>query len=233
MKVFVVNLDHDVEKLAKVSERLRNIGVEFERIPAVSGRALPTEEKTLAKNRFRLWCSIGRPLQDGELGCALSHLNIYRKMLAEGIQNALVLEDDVLFDDRLPEQMRRVEPFMSSGVPRVVLLSDRSHAAVEEWVVKPAKKDFGTFAYAINIPAAQAILKSNYPVCRPCDHWHYWRGCGLIELYHAYPTVCDYDHSSESGTAPGFKVSDLPMHRWILHKSLRLIGKTLDALLPA
>ena len=222
-----------MEKLAKVSERLRNAGVEFERIPAVLGRALPADAKAVAKNRFRLWCSIGRPLQDGELGCTLSHLNIYQKMRDDGIPCALVLEDDVTFDERLPEQMRRVESFMASGVPRVVLLSDRSHAAVEEWVVKPAKKDFGTFAYAINLSAASAILRANKPVCRPCDHWHYWQRRGLIELYHAYPTVCDYDHSAGSQTAPRFSVSDLPPHKWVLHKLLRLVGRAFDAMLPA
>ena len=233
MKVFVVNLDHDVEKLAKVADRLRSVRTEFERFTAVFGKSLTADEKASAKNQFRIWCSIGRQLQDGELGCALSHLNIYRKILADGIQSALVLEDDVVFDERLPEQMRRVFGFLQTTIPCVVLLSDRCHAGVAEWTISPAVKDFGAFVYAINFSAAKTILQANYPICRPCDHWHYWCGRGLIELYHAYPTVCDYDHSLGSGTAPQFRVSDLSLYKWVVHKALRLVGKTLDRLLPA
>ena len=233
MNVFVVNLDQDAEKLTAISVRLKALGIDFERFPAVCGKCLPDDEKRRAKNRFRLWCSIGRPLQDGELGCALSHLGIYRRMCATGMRKALVLEDDVLLDDRLPEQMNRVEEFLCLDVPRVVLLSDRTHAGIDEWMIKPAVGDFGTFAYAINYSAAAAIIRANYPVCRPCDHWRYWRKHGLIELYHAYPTVCDYDHAISSSTSPKCRVADLPLHKWVLHKMKRAIGKSIDKVLPA
>lgn len=227
----MVNLDRDVDKWTSVSERLEKTGIAFERFPAVYGRSLSHQDKRISLNRFRVWCAIGRPLQDGELGCALSHIDIYRKMMVERISCACVLEDDVVFDARLPQQMEMVESFLCTDSPRVVLLSDRTHQGLKEWEILPAERDFGTFAYAINLSAARAILKANFPVQRPCDHWHVWRRHHLIELYHAYPTVCDYDHSAASATAPTFLVAALPLSRRIFHKAKRVIGKTLDSVL--
>lgn len=232
MKTFVVNLDREKEKLQTVAKRLAKVGVPFERFPAVYGKALSIEEKRAAKNPFRIWCAIGRPLQDGELGCALSHLGVYRRMLSDGLKSVCVLEDDVVFDERLPRQLERVENFLQTDIPRVVLLSDRTHFACTEWKILPSRHDFGTFAYAINLAAAKAILKANYPIQRPCDHWRKWVACGKIELYHAYPTACDYDHSVESGTADPHRVANYPVLKFIVHKVKRLLGRTFDIILP-
>ena len=38
----------------------------------------------------------GRDIGIGEIGCALSHLSIYNKILQDGLAGALIFEDDVL-----------------------------------------------------------------------------------------------------------------------------------------
>ncbi|MEQ2251506.1 Procollagen galactosyltransferase 1 [Ilyodon furcidens] len=40
----------------------------------------------------------GRPLTKGELGCFLSHYNIWKEIIARGLQTSLVLEDDLRFE---------------------------------------------------------------------------------------------------------------------------------------
>lgn len=232
MRTFVVNLDKDVSKFRSVSRRLGEIGVRFERFPAVLGKDLSTDELSASVNTFRIWCAIGRRLELGELGCALSHLGVYRKMISEDVEIACVLEDDVICDERFPEQVVRTEHFLKCNSPRVVLLSDRHHSNVGEWCVRPSAGDWGTFAYMLNLSAARAILSANFPIQRPCDHWHRWRLAGRIELYHAYPTVCDYDHTVTSQTAARCKVEDYSLPHWLIHKSFRLIGLILDRILP-
>ena len=231
MKVFVVNLDHDVGKWDDVHTRLSSAGVEHERFSAVYGKHMPREEKSKVLNRFRWWCATGRRCEDGELGCAISHLTLYRKMIEENICVACVFEDDVVFDERMPEQLDRVGSFLNSDLPRVVLLSSRKAIARDNWGIEPIQGDFGTFAYMINLSGAKAMVSANFPVQRPADQWAWWRRLGKIELYHAVPIVCDYDKTVISSTAPKISVKDFPLPKWLLHKFLRVIGKSLDMML--
>jgi len=39
---------------------------------------------------------IGRELAPAEIGCALTHLRLYERMMAQGIDLALILEDDAV-----------------------------------------------------------------------------------------------------------------------------------------
>lgn len=75
-------------------QHLNDLGVSFELVPAVDGSALAPEMAELysaTKSRE----TIGRELLPGEIGCALSHYLIYRRMLEEGTDVALIIEDDV------------------------------------------------------------------------------------------------------------------------------------------
>lgn len=39
-----------------------------------------------------------RPMTMGEVGCFLSHYNIWKKMIEQNITDALILEDDIRFE---------------------------------------------------------------------------------------------------------------------------------------
>ena len=95
MKVFVINLDRNADRLTFVSRQLAEQGVAFERFAAVDGRALDPAERKRCYSHVRALLDRGYGLRAGELGCALSHVNIYRRMVAEGLEMACVLEDDV------------------------------------------------------------------------------------------------------------------------------------------
>ena len=40
-------------------------------------------------------------MNKGEIGCALSHINLYKKIVSDKLSYAIILEDDVEFDERL------------------------------------------------------------------------------------------------------------------------------------
>ncbi|AWB58637.1 MULTISPECIES: glycosyltransferase family 25 protein [Colwellia] len=93
--VYVINLDCATERLLNMDKQLSEINVAFERIPAVKGNNLTTTEinqeysKILNKKYFRADLSMG------EIGCYISHRNVWRKMVAENIAFAVILEDDM------------------------------------------------------------------------------------------------------------------------------------------
>jgi glycosyl transferase, family 25 len=100
LPVFVINLDRSADRLAHMRAELARVGMGFERIPAVDGRAVPPDLRPQfldADNK-----PLGR-LADGEIGCYASHLTVHQRILSDRLPHALVLEDDPLLTPHLSE----------------------------------------------------------------------------------------------------------------------------------
>ena len=96
MKTFLINLDREKARLSATDAQLKRLRIDYERIPAVYGKTLPADVLHDAVDHFRWWCAIGWPVSPGQIGCAMSHYAIYRRMMYENIPVACVFEDDVL-----------------------------------------------------------------------------------------------------------------------------------------
>lgn len=94
MRAYVINLARSPRRRAHIEAELDASGLDYEIVPGVDWRDM--DETDLhdpgtvapaihAEDWFR----------PGVAACALSHLNVYRKILADGLEQALVLEDDV------------------------------------------------------------------------------------------------------------------------------------------
>jgi len=81
-----------------MNKQLSQVGICYERIPAIKGNCLTEIEITteysaaLNKKFFRATLSLG------EIGCYISHRNVWRKMVVENIEFAVVLEDDMIIE---------------------------------------------------------------------------------------------------------------------------------------
>ncbi len=232
MKVFVVNLARDTERMADKSAELGRLGVAFERFEAVSGRDLPSAEKNAAVDRFRWWCARGYRVTDGEIGCALSHHAIYRKTIDEDLPAVCVLEDDVPLADLFPEQLRRVGEWIDPAKPQVVLLTNHTPERCDDWCVRPAAWDCFAEAYVVTQSAARAILAANTPLKAPCDNWHRWVKTGVIELFHAFPTACRHTGMRFGSATVAYPIVERmsPLRRFA-HKCVRLVFRPVDDLL--
>ncbi|AXE98710.1 glycosyltransferase family 25 protein [Paraburkholderia hospita] len=91
MKIFVINLDKSTDRLNHMTVQLDRLGYAWERFPALGPAHVEAMSRTLDLPLFRGTCSAG------EKGAALSHYSIWKKVVEEGIDDALVLEDDVHF----------------------------------------------------------------------------------------------------------------------------------------
>lgn len=94
--IFIISLpDADARRNA-VSARLSAIGLEGAFIDAVDGRnGLPADleariDRASAKAHFH------RDLSDAEFACAMSHRRVYQHILDQGLEGAIVLEDDAV-----------------------------------------------------------------------------------------------------------------------------------------
>lgn len=232
MKVLVVNLDRNPERFVSVSRRLSELGVEFERISAVDGSALAPEVRRDSVNRFRWWCAVGRTPSPAEIGCAKSHYGIYERIS----EPVCVIEDDVEISADFQKVLRQVGDFLDPSRPQVVLLSDRFGRRQEKDVVADAvvrsRKGLFTDGYVITPSAARALLKLNGRLSVPCDWWARWVRCGAIELYHAPTVIRQRRELFGSSTSALRNSRPRPsFFRLVVHKGLRLVGRSLDWLM--
>ena len=236
MKVYLINLDKDVERLSAADVQLRRLGVDYERVSAIYARDLTTEEKLRAVNRFRWRCATGLTVRDGEIGCALSHYGIYRRIVEQN-EPACVLEDDVILDKKFKTVLRFVAEQLDITRPMVVLLSNHTRKAIlseTSPALVRAVADQYAEGYVMTPKAATALLKANWPLQVPCDHWGRWAKQGVIELYHANPTVCTQDQKQYASGTVGAAVtwaSDMPFGQRMVYKFKRLLGLSYDKLL--
>lgn len=232
MRIFVINLERDAERLAFVAGQLESLGLAFERVSAVDAQGLSEEERRRAVNGFVWRCATGRSVRPAEIGCALSHYGIYGRMT----EPVCILEDDVELQPGFLEALERVGEFIDPERPQVVMLSDMhsAHAALGPAgsIVRSAG-GMCTDGYVITPSAARAILRVNLPLEAPCDAWSRWTRRGLIELYHALPAaVAQRQDLFGSSTSPDLakpkRRRSVPDE--ILHKCARAVELAVDEL---
>ena len=82
--VYVINLDRSPQRLAHMTAQLSDLGIAFERLPAVDGRVL--DPAYVAKFA---------PLAASQIGCFLSHKLAWQRIAWGDAPCGIVLEDDI------------------------------------------------------------------------------------------------------------------------------------------
>jgi glycosyl transferase family 25 len=195
--IWVISLERAPERRAAITEALGSRGLAFEFIDAVDGQAL-TQAQRQAYSHWRALFETGRGLGRGMLGCSLSHLAVYRRMLAEDVPVVAVLEDDVEPLDGLATILDSVDAFppdwqvitlhslFASADPRPVdgrVIADRFQ------VCTYARMPFGTQGYLINEHGARRVLDVAYPVGLPPDELLFRARPAGLRVYGIEPSV--------------------------------------------
>ena len=141
-------------------------------------------------------------MRDGEYGCAMSHLNVYRRMIAENTLVACVLEDDAIPRKVLPRLLDWLENQMDASRPQVALISNhRGDTSKMDYHLERVTGGSYTDGYVITLPAARKILEKNMPIKCPSDTWTLWQRRKWIELYQASPEGVNQEWCTTEGYA--------------------------------
>lgn len=95
IRALVINLDTARTRLAFQKEQLSKIGVAWERVPAITG------DNILTENHGAYWDGWQRPLAATERACLCSHINCW-KIVRDNDAPFIILEDDALLADDFP-----------------------------------------------------------------------------------------------------------------------------------
>lgn len=241
MKIFLINLDKNSDRLVSFDAQMKAYGLSYERISAVYGKTMDPKEKARAVRRFRWWCAVGRLPHDGEIGCALSHGIFYRKMIAERLPVACVFEDDAYLVPSVKRALEYVEKVADPDKPQVFMLSNhtlgfkdrlmdsKAVAAIAdlEMTLEHRDVDLGTEGYCLTLKAAERILKANYPLIVPCDSWHRFRKFGVVDLYGVNPETVMQNREC-FGSELEKRDRRHSVIGWFIFKLSRVFGKSVD-----
>ena len=185
---YVINLARSLDRRAHITAELKKTGLDYEIITAVDGRDLDMRDPTIVDPSLPQTGFLS-----GTAGAALSHLYTYRKIIADGLDKALVLEDDVTLPADLGSLADAVADQLAGA--EVALLSvdsrDPCKMSREGSIELPASRLLAlpidvhqpqsAGAYVITREACERILKCMLPVRIQPDAWWFFYKEGALD----------------------------------------------------
>jgi glycosyl transferase, family 25 len=182
--VYVINLARSLDRRSHITAELNKTGLGYEITTAVDGRDVDLSDRTVIDPSL----TYVTQFLAGTAGAALSHLNVYRKIIADGQDEALVLEDDVTLPADLASLADAVADQLTGA--EVALLSYGSYGSCklsrEGAIHLPSSRLLALpieirmvnsgGAYMITREACERMLKCALPVrMNPDDWWYFYR----------------------------------------------------------
>lgn len=205
--IWVVNLARSPERRIFMAEQLEALGLPFEIVPAVDGRELSAAAMAEVYSPERARQRLGRELAAGEVGCALSHLRLFQRLLDDDLESALILEDDAVLLPGLAEVLTRRDE-LPAGWELVLLY--HSEGRYSYWHRKPlstghelrrfVRSPYSTVGYLITQAAARKILALAYPLHVPIDHWTGGHEASGIAFYGIDPCPLRHRYAEDEPT---------------------------------
>jgi len=209
---FVVNLATATQRRETMADLCERHGITPRWFDAVDGRIISADElpKYFASD---IAAQVYGPMSRSEIGCALSHMGIYRLMVEQGIASAVIFEDDIdLAPDcaTLLDQGTGLSSMFSANDPVMVQLTHvprgyrfGARKIGRYAIVRPHGGVWLTAGYFITLAAAKRILEGAYPVRTVADHWLYFQQEGHVKPYALTPNaVWESALSQVSAIAP-------------------------------
>jgi glycosyl transferase family 25 len=91
LRVFMIHMDKSVERIPIMNKLAKQLNTKIKLVSAVDGN-LHADHPRQCATHFQIKCCKVR--SNGEIGCVLSHLKIWKQMVDENIEYALIFEDD-------------------------------------------------------------------------------------------------------------------------------------------
>ena len=183
MKAFIINLEKDIERKEDIVSQCIAFNLDYTVIPAVDGRKLSEEELSKLIDPEK-----SKGMTRGEIGCSLSHYNIYKKIVDGNIEYALILEDDAQLEHNLAKALELLEKNLFD-TPTIILLGPiNKHTTRNN---QPLSDDFRlvnvmeaalSHGYFINKSAAKKLISFLYPIWLEADRWVFFREYNVLDV---------------------------------------------------
>ncbi|KAL7826800.1 hypothetical protein AOLI_G00320090 [Acnodon oligacanthus] len=213
-EVFMINLQRRTDRKERMLRVLYEQEIDCKVVAAVDGKAMNVSEiHDLGIHMLPGYSDPyhGRPLTKGELGCFLSHYNIWKEIVERGLKASLVIEDDLRFEVFFKRRLKNLlSEVQSEGldwdliyIGRKRMQVDRPEKAVPNiHNLVEADYSYWTLGYMISLQGAKKLLKAE-PLSKmlPVDEF-------LPVMFNKHP-VSDYMEQFENRDLKAFSAEPL------------------------
>lgn len=203
MKKYVINLKRRPDRLEYFKKVCPYDNVEI--LPAFDGKHINNNSEGM--DWFNHIKTRSKTLSDPEIGCFVSHIKIWKKIVENNHDYTMIFEDDAIFSNQFTEIIDKIDLsyidnilyiggrftpnyIMRNSIPITDVLV--KHDLSKRW--NPMDCDRGTFAYIISYNCAKILLESFDKIFNGTDPVDYYiMRCVLgnrIDIYNSKPLLC-------------------------------------------
>jgi len=202
MRVVVINLDKSRDRMKKISENLNNLNVPFQRFSAIYGKDL---NKSQIKENTTLMCR-SFLCNFGIIGCAMSHVTIWKEFLNSEDDYICVMEDDAIISEKFPKLLSDVDTIYQNtnfnflSLFCLGLCSFSKDVRVNEYTLAKSLFPLSAVCYILSKKGAKRILefidKINYNIDYMIAYQHFFKGLDYYYLKSPAIITTDLDESN-------------------------------------
>lgn len=175
VRIFVINLDEDGDRLRRFTRVMEFFDVSFERWPATRGSDLDYTQFNIRPLAPGIFVKDFDEWSRNEAACGVSHIRLLQHIVHQGIPWAVVLEDDAIVR-RTPLSV--IEDWILPADAEIVMLGQRAltdepSVHPEPPAYGPVKGGAGTEGYLISLDGARKLLRVLMPLRNPLDFQMY------------------------------------------------------------
>lgn len=197
-------MDKNKDRLESCSAQLKAQKVQFERYPAIYGRdiAQSTLEKFYNKKLNKTLYK--KELSVGEIGCYLSHMALWQKIVDEKLDYAVILEDDFTLSNNFNKFPEIIDKLIDWDYIRIAFpsrspkVTEKICVSADFSIIRFDKIPINTLGQIISLRGAKKLLGYTNNIFRPVDVdiKHCWEK--NIDVLTTYPYLINNRANFES-----------------------------------
>ena len=114
MKVFVINLERSADRREVIEPELQQQGLDYEFFKAVDGSKLADPQSYADEHGCMV--RVKRLMTHGEIGCCLSHYQLWQRVVEEELPWACIMEDDLILEPHLAESLSQTQALSPDNI---------------------------------------------------------------------------------------------------------------------
>jgi glycosyl transferase, family 25 len=224
LHAYVINLANSLDRRAHVTAELEKACLDYEVVTAIDGRELDLHDHATIAPSFlaNVRCLAGAA------GCALSHLDVYRKIIDDGLDMALVLEDDVILPadlgslaDAVGKHLVGAEvallSFDSRNPPCKMSREGLTQLPSARQLVLPIDiwQPLSGAAFIITREACERMIERALPLRTVADEWCFFYREGILDRVRCVVPVSVYKKLELASTIGSYTLGDSPFGRLV------------------
>ncbi len=201
-KIYLINLARSKERLQACARQFEAHNLPFERIDAVDGDCLSRSDVDALYDFNQ--SSYHKHLTSGEIGCYLSHMHVWQKIVDDQLDYAVILEDDIILQQNIQQGLEAIEgieqpwdlvKLAETHIKRTVV---HQYSANEFSLVTYNKVPSRTCAQVVSLAGAKKLIALSSRIARPIDiELQYWWENSL-NIFGLKPYVVEANHAELS-----------------------------------